>query len=48
VNCSAFAESMRREICAIERSGAVIAPSYKMKLRQQDSPPRWVAPLILL
>src|ERR1700674_2395926 len=27
VNCSAFAESMRREICAIERSGAVIAPS---------------------
>src|SRR6266699_5210825 len=27
VNCSAFAESMRREICAMERSGAVIAPS---------------------
>src|SRR5258706_9479546 len=27
VNCSAFAESMRREICAIERSGAVISPS---------------------
>src|SRR5256714_148701 len=27
VNCSAFAESMRREIFAIERSGAVIAPS---------------------
>src|SRR5260370_8188881 len=27
VNCSAFAESMRREICASERSGAVIAPS---------------------
>src|ERR1700674_1432899 len=27
VNCSAFAESMRREIRAIERSGAVIAPS---------------------
>src|SRR5260370_14535270 len=27
VNCSAFAESMRREICAIETSEAVIAPS---------------------
>src|ERR1700686_3902619 len=27
VNCSAFAESMRREICAIERSGTVILPS---------------------
>src|ERR1700732_3354497 len=27
VNCSAFAESMRREICAIERSGTVIVPS---------------------
>src|SRR2546427_11967627 len=32
VNCSAFAESMRREICAMERSGAVIAPS------QNDEP----------
>src|SRR5258708_38577410 len=27
VNCSAFAESMRREICAIDTSEAVIAPS---------------------
>src|SRR5712692_1174646 len=27
VNCSAFAESMRREICAIVDSEAVIAPS---------------------
>src|SRR5260370_701132 len=27
VNCSAFAEIMRREICAIETSEAVIAPS---------------------
>src|SRR6266852_4330121 len=32
VNCSAFAESMRREICAIERSGAVIAPSYEEEI----------------
>src|SRR5215472_14924768 len=29
VNCSAFAESMRREIWAIVESGAVIAPSRK-------------------
>src|SRR5215469_4674162 len=29
VNCSAFAESMRREIWAIVESGAVIAPSQK-------------------
>src|SRR6266851_1809544 len=27
VNCPAFAESMRREICAIDTSEAVIAPS---------------------
>src|ERR1700693_4428776 len=32
VNCSAFAESMRREIRAIERSGAVIAPSQNDKI----------------
>src|SRR3989442_15003971 len=31
VNCSAFAESMRREICAMEGSGAVIAPSQSLE-----------------
>src|SRR4029077_4845102 len=45
VNCSAFAESIRREICAIERWGAVIAPSYliKEKLYQQGRLPRQAA-----
>src|SRR6202158_3008786 len=33
VNCSAFAESMRREICAIERAGAVISPSQNDEIR---------------
>jgi hypothetical protein len=27
VNCSAFAESMRREICAIVESGELISPA---------------------
>src|SRR6266566_1433124 len=32
VNCSAFAESMRREIFAIEKSEAVIAPSQNHEI----------------
>src|SRR5215472_6730952 len=40
VNCSAFAESMRREICAIVESGAVIEPSQATKWRAQARAPR--------
>src|SRR5258708_1268433 len=41
VNCSAFAESMRREILAMERSGSSIAPSPKNKFASVgESPPR--------
>src|SRR5438132_4924786 len=32
VNCSAFAESIRREICAIERSAAVITASQENEI----------------
>src|SRR5260370_11335923 len=43
VNCSALAESMRREICAIVVSGAVIAPSYLDEI--VDAVPQQTAPL---
>src|SRR5881394_3292784 len=38
VNCSAFAESMRREIFAIEKSEAVIAPSQNHEIVALGAP----------